>query len=74
MEYHFVVMYDDDLKKWGVFSDTEHWFPDGSVYSQDNENEEGYGFFVPEYLSPESIRDASLFHSLIAKLDAKMLT
>ncbi len=47
MQFHYVVFYDTDTKKWGVEFDTAAYFPDGNVYDDDSATQTGYGWFAP---------------------------
>lgn len=48
MQFHYVVGYDSDKKRWWVESDPEAYFPDGSVWDDTLADEEGYGWFQPD--------------------------
>ena len=36
MQFHYVVFYDTDTKKWGVEFDTAAYFPDGNIFISDD--------------------------------------
>ena len=46
-QFHYVVGYDTDQKKWFVETDTTAYFQDGNVYDDDSATQTGYGWFAP---------------------------
>lgn len=44
MQYHYVVVFDDETNSWGVLDDTEGYLPDGNVWDEGVE----YGWFWPD--------------------------
>ena len=63
MQYHYVVYYDAEEKKWNVESDTTAYFREGNVWSNDR------SFFVPEKSTPEYVLDESLWRTLLYIVD-----
>lgn len=60
MQYHYLVMYDDQYKSWSVESDITAYLPDGNIY-----NKEIFpGWFFPEEGSAEEALDKQLFRIL----------
>ena len=47
MQYHYVVFYDSEKKRWGMEYDAEAYFPDGNVWDDVRADEHGYGWFHP---------------------------
>ena len=47
MQYHYVVMFDDETKKWAVCSDIEPYLPDGNVWDEERDQGGDYGWFYP---------------------------
>jgi hypothetical protein len=58
MQYHYVVYYDAEEKKWNVESDTTAYFREGNVWSNDR------SFFVPDQDSYEEAFDMGLLNTL----------
>ena len=67
MQFHYVVYFDEYDSKWHILATTDHLMPDGSVYDPSDEE---YGWRIPELDTPESLRDAELFHGLRATIGA----
>lgn len=66
MQYHYIVYYDAEEKKWNVESDMEIHFPEGNVWSP------GYGdgsYFFPEKSTPEYVLDEYLWRTLLYIVD-----
>jgi len=66
MQYHYVIGYDTELKKWFVEGDPD-FFPDGSIYSREYASDPAHGYLgwlVPEEGSPEEALDLDLFRTL----------
>ena len=47
MEFHYVVIYNSESKKWYVVGDTEPYFPDGNVWDNSLDEEGEYGWILP---------------------------
>jgi len=70
MQFHYVVSYDTDLKRWGVEFDTAAFFPDGNVYDEESAAQTGYGFFSPTSETPlEEALDEQLIRLLVYIVD-----
>jgi hypothetical protein len=44
MQYHYVVMYDDEAGCWDLIGELDGYMPDGNVYDPSDEQ---YGWFQP---------------------------
>ncbi len=64
MQFHYVVGYDTEMKKWFVESDTTAYFQDGNLWDDEQYREHFYGWRVPE----EGSADESLDNTLIRTL------
>ena len=64
MQFHYVVGYDTENKRWFVESDPDAYFPDGYVFDPDAANKTGYGWMIPEEGSPEEALDYELLRTL----------
>lgn len=49
MQYHYVVMFDDEHKSWTVVGDADAYFPDGNVWDDVLADGQGYGWFYPDH-------------------------
>lgn len=47
MEFHYVVIYNSNTKKWSVVADADAYMPDGNVWDEKRDAEGGYGWFAP---------------------------
>jgi len=65
MKYHYVVWYDTEEEKWDIESDMEVHFPDGNVWSPEDDG----SFFFPEKATPEYVLDESLWRTLLYIVD-----
>ena len=71
MQFHYVVGYNSDLKKWFVEYDTTAYLPDGNMFdpAKAESPEWGYsGWFMPEDDHPEAAIDQKcwlMLHSLV---------
>jgi hypothetical protein len=65
MQYHYVVYYDTEEKKWDIELDTTAYFREGHAWSPDMVDETSYGFFTPEIGTPEYVLDESLWRTLL---------
>lgn len=50
MQFHYVVYYDTETRKWRVEDEVETYFHDGNAY----DSNEDYGWFWPEYSDGEA--------------------
>ena len=65
MQYHYVVFYDSEKKRWGMEYDAEAYFPDGNVWDDARADEHGYGWFHPYDDTPiEAELDQTLTNTL----------
>ena len=64
-QFHYVIFYDTDLKRWGVELDTIAYFPDGNIYDEEAASQTGYGWCAPTDEEPIT---AALDDSLIRLL------
>ena len=64
MQFHYVVGYDTNIKRWFLEYDTTAYFPDGNVWSRENVEETGYGWFMPEDDTLEASLDQTLLNTL----------
>lgn len=62
MQFHYVVGYNADLKKWFVEYDTEAYFGDGHVW--DNKFDTYGGWIIPEDDSDAALLDQTLLNTL----------
>jgi len=69
MQYHYVVGFDTDKKRWWVESDPTAHFLDGNVWDANRAIECGYGWFVAEDGSPEEELDYTLYKTLAYIVD-----
>ena len=67
MQYHYVIGYDTDKKKWFVEYDTSAYFPDGNVWARENVERFGFGWSFPE--GDEEILDLTLLNTLHYVID-----
>jgi hypothetical protein len=68
MQFHYVVFYDTDKKKWGVESDVDAYFPDGHVWDESLYKETSYGFRGTE-VGPEDGLDETIMNTLYSIVD-----
>jgi hypothetical protein len=67
MQYHYVVGYDTEQKKWFVDQDVDAYFSDGSVWDNDKSESSDWivsGWFTPEEGSAEKALDYNLLKTL----------
>ena len=65
MQYHYVVFYDSEKKKWSMQFDSDAYFPDGNVWDDMRANEFGAGWFIPmEDMPEEALLDQTLCNTL----------
>ena len=68
-QYHYVIGYDSDTKKWFVEYDPDAYFPDGYIFSNESAEQTGYGWMVPDEGSPEEALDHDLLNTLYSLVD-----
>jgi hypothetical protein len=74
MQYHFMVMFDDETNKWSVDPSLYEYLTDGTIYNP-NLIENGFpndiypGWFFPEEGSREEELDFELFRTLQSVVD-----
>lgn len=64
MQFHYVIGYNTETKKWFVEMDTEAYFPDGSVWDEEQYEKEFWGWVVPEDGSEAEALDLDLLNTL----------
>ena len=64
MQYHYVVGYDSELKKWFVEFDTTAYFEGGNVWDEKKAEVEYIGWKVPCEGSSEEALDYNLLKTL----------
>ena len=70
MQYHYVVFYDTDRKKWSMEYDVEAYFGEGHVWDDKRADETGYGWFYPgDDMPEESALDDTLRNTLYSLVD-----
>ena len=70
MQYHYVVFYDSEKKRWGMEYDVEAYFADGHVWDNKRADETGYGWFWPgDDVPEESALDDTLRNTLYSIVD-----
>jgi hypothetical protein len=69
MQYHYVVGYDSEMKRWFVELDTNGYFPDGNVWDDEKYRQDFWGWTVPEDDSDEALLDQTLLNTLSYIID-----
>lgn len=69
MQYHYVIGYDTDTKKWFVESDTTAYFSDGHVWDEEQYHKEFWGWKVPEEGTNDEALDYDLLRTLYSLVD-----
>ena len=70
MQYHYVVFYDSEKRRWGMEYDVEAYFADGHVFDGKMADETGYGWFYPGDDTPiEAELDQTLTNTLYSIVD-----
>ena len=69
MQYHYVIGYDTETKKWFVESDTTAYFSDGNVWDEEQYRKEFWGWKVPEDGSDDEALDYDLLRTLYSLID-----
>jgi hypothetical protein len=62
MQYHYVIGYDTEAKRWFVESDTTAYFSDGNLWDEDQYRKEFWGWRVPD--DSEYALDIDLLNTL----------
>ena len=47
MQYHYVIVFDDVTKKWSVENELG-FLPDGNIWNQSPDDDDDYGWIIPE--------------------------
>ena len=68
MQYHYVVGYDTETKKWFMELDTNAYFPHGNVYDVQQFIEGGWGWYGPDGPEQEYL-DQHLLNTLYYLVD-----
>ena len=69
MQFHYVVGYDTNTKQWFLEHETDAYFPDGNVWSEDNIQRFGFGWSYPEEDTLEASLDQTLRNTLHSIVD-----
>jgi len=69
MQYHYVIGYDTEQKKWFLELDPTAYFPDGNVWDDQKYQSEFWGWRVPEEGSDDEALDYTLLNTLRYILD-----
>ena len=64
MQYHYVVGYDTEKKRWFLELDTTAYFSNGNLWDEEQYRENFYGWRVPEEGSAEEDLDYALLNTL----------
>ena len=67
-QYHYVIGYDTEMKKWFLELDTTAYFSDGHVWDEEQYRKEFWGWRVPDDASEEEL-DQTLLNTLRYILD-----
>ena len=67
-QYHYVIGYDSEMKKWFLALDTTAYFSDGHVWDEEQYRKEFFGWRIPEDDSEEEL-DQTLLNTLRYILD-----
>lgn len=68
MQYHYVIGYDTEAKRWFVESDTTAYFSDGNLWDEEQYRKEFWGWRVPDGDSEDAL-DIDLLNTLRYILD-----
>lgn len=69
MQYHYVLFYDTDRKKWSVEMDTDAYFSDGHVWDEEQYRKEFWGWRGVDYDSDDAALDQTLLNTLYSIVD-----
>jgi hypothetical protein len=67
MQYHYVIGYDTEAKRWFLESDTTAYFSDGNLWDEDQYRKEFWGWRVPD--DSEDALDIDLLNTLHSLVD-----
>ena len=68
MQYHYVIGYDSEAKRWFLELDTTAYFSDGHVWDEEQYRKEFWGWRVPDDASEEEL-DQTLLNTLYSLVD-----
>ena len=63
-QYHYVIGYDSETKKWFLELDTTAYFPDGNLWDEEQYRKEFFGWRDPENDPNERVLDLDLLNTL----------
>ena len=69
MQYHYVVGYDTEMKRWFLESDTTAYFSNGNLWDDEQYRKEFFGWRDPEYDPNERVLDQTLLNTLYSIVD-----
>jgi hypothetical protein len=69
MQYHYVIGYDTETRKWFLESDTTAYFSDGNLWDDEQYRQNFYGWRVPEDGSDDEALDYDLLNTLYSIVD-----
>ena len=67
-QYHYVIGYDSEAKRWFLELDTTAYFSDGHVWDEEQYRKEFWGWRVPDDASEEEL-DQTLLNTLYSLVD-----
>jgi hypothetical protein len=68
-QYHYVIGYDTETRKWFLESDTTAYFSDGNLWDDEQYRQNFYGWRVPEDGSDDEALDYDLLNTLYSIVD-----
>lgn len=69
MQYHYVIGYNTETKRWFLEYDTTTYFPYGNLWSGENVEATGWGWVYPGDDNPEhEVLDQTLLNTLDSML------
>jgi hypothetical protein len=68
-QYHYVIGYDTEKRKWFLESDTTAYFSDGNLWDDEQYRQNFYGWRVPEDGSDDEALDYDLLNTLYSIVD-----
>ena len=69
MQYHYVVGYDSEMKRWFLESDTTAYFSNGNLWDDEQYRKEFFGWRDPENDPNERVLDQTLLNTLYSIVD-----
>ena len=69
MQYHYVVGYDTEMKRWFLESDTTAYFSNGNLWDDEQYRKEFFGWRDPENDPNERVLDQTLLNTLYSIVD-----